>query len=302
MTQASGGPAKKTTKWDSPLKLAGAVPPELAGLTLVAFVALASWKLNQTGVLIVVSIIAIVTVIYVRYQQSRLRTTTEQATFAQEAMEHFKQSLRWKRDVLLLPLPAEPVDIRHALVKKTAAIRDRAVLQLQTLGQEISPDQVRANIFLPDYVGATEADVCTLKMLGPIQIGMDGHPDVDVTFRPGQGAVGRVFVEERSHIAIVSEEGAGDGWADIYELTSAQKEEIHPDLRWLCSFPLMVTNRNGERRTAAILNVDCLNHVVERGVLEDFAARILPDIQDLTETLETAPTVSLFVGYEQEAA
>ena len=241
--------------------LAERVPPQLAGLIIVAAIAVWRGGLDGAATIIIVAMVTILTALFIYVEHAKSRAArrdaldaTQEATTAKQQVTRMKQAIRWRRAVVRLPFEPDHGDRRADLLRRVSEIRDQAVLSLQERGQTIEREEVRANIFFPDYQRAQDADVCTLKMIGAIHVGMDGHPDLDVTFRPGQGATGVVFVREEPHVAMYSEHGEGEGWGEQYQLTDAHKRNLHPEIRWVCSFPLRIRDHKGRSRTAAVLN------------------------------------------------
>lgn len=199
----------------------------------------------------------------------------------------------WSRVVPKLPISDNDVqDLEHEL----KSIRDKAVSWLRKHYSNIEDDQVRANVFFPDYTAATTGDVCKLSMY--VRVNMERHPDRDVHFRPRQGLTGKVFAGQQRSCAKTFQTREGEHeWDDMYELTEEQKRTLHPDLRWIVSFPLKILEE-GRRKAAGVLNVDGLRMDVPWEKLESLLFELAVPAMDFVDTLADLPKVRVAINLE----
>ncbi len=197
----------------------------------------------------------------------------------QKAAEEISQNGRiaWMRKVIALPL-ADDAN-RRQIVDDLEDIRKSAFSWLHTKHTDIQEHQVRVNVFLAKYEEAGKGVVCMLRMPDYLRLGMTGHTDEEIAFRPGEGATGRAFVEHESEVAVFDKDR--QQWDDRYTLSEYQKRKIHKDLRWIISYPLK--NEDGE--AMAVLNVDCLGCVVAEDELHHLKGDLQPKVNGLGENL-----------------
>ncbi|MBN2313005.1 MAG: hypothetical protein JXM79_03685 [Sedimentisphaerales bacterium] len=210
---------------------------------------------------------------FVKNERLRIQIHEEEKKAAQELTQ--KGRIAWTRDVIALPIQDD--ERRREIIGELEDIRNGAFSWLNKRHTDIQTSQIRVNIFLAKYEEAGKGVVCMLRMPEYLRIGMSGHTDEEIAFRPGEGATGMAFVEHTGGVAIFNE-NAGT-WDDRYTLTEYQKRKIHKQLRWIITYPLK--NRDGE--AMAVLNLDCLGLVVN----EDELHRLKADLQPKISHLET---------------
>jgi hypothetical protein len=160
-------------------------------------------------------------------------------------------------------------------------------------------EQVRANIFLPDYTKPESGVAFKLLMPDGLRVGMDGHPDEHLVFRPGQGLTGLVFMRQELLRArtVQTPEGKHE-FDEIYHLTAEHKREINPELRWIVSFPLKILCEDGKRKTAGVLNVDGLTHQFEDEDLNELAGYLLEGVSAVSDKIAKLPKVRVAIYVE----
>lgn len=205
-------------------------------------------------------------------ERLRVQIQEEETKAAQELAQN--GNLAWTREVIKLPLPDD--DKRREIVQEMVDLRNAAFSWLNERHTDLQKSQIRTNIFLAKYEEAGKGVVCMLRMPEYFRLGMRGHTDEEVAFRPGEGSTGRAFVEHESDVAIFDE--SARTWDERYTLTEYQKRKIHKQLRWIITYPLK--NTSGE--AMAVLNLDCLGLKVE----EDELHRMKADMQHRIDQIE----------------
>jgi hypothetical protein len=206
----------------------------------------------------------------------------------------------WTRIVPKIPIREEVLgDIRDRL----ESIRNAACDKVEARG--IKREHIRANIFLLDTGTASEG-TCELFIPKKLHVGMEAsrtrnaaaaERERNIRFKPNQGATGVAFIENLCEIARVGK--AGDGkydWPEKYSLTDTQKHAIHPDLKWVISFPLNAPDGN-RARSMGVLNVDGLVHELEEEDLKILVGELVERVAVICGVLakEERSRISLVV-------
>ncbi len=208
------------------------------------------------------------------------------------------QAQTWARRVPKFPLNA---DTRDELRQELEQIRNAAFQWLVRRRPTLSlrPDHVRANIFFPDYTRPMAGVAFDLSIPPGLHIGMDGHPDEKISFRPGEGLTGRVFADQDWRVAqMIEGSGGGPEIEERYRLTAEHKKLIHPELRWIVSFALNVPGKDGKRKAAGVLNVDGLTHQVDTANLHDLAGYLLSKVVAVSDKITLIPMVLVSIHVE----
>lgn len=160
---------------------------------------------------------------------------------------------------------------------------------------------IRANLFFPGYIKQPPpGDSCVLSIPQGCSSGMEGHPDREIKFRPGQGLAGIVFVEQEERWAVTLKESSGHHFESIHNLTEEQQKALHPDLRWIVAFPILV-HEGAKLKAAGVLGVDGLGHQPEEEKLKLLMAKLLSRVVKLREILDTLPKSQVLVGFREDA-
>lgn len=116
-------------------------------------------------------------------------------------------------------------------------------------------NQVRANIFFPDYESAGNPQhAFVLKIRPGLHINMT-DPELGITLGPGQGLTGHVFQTGEPRVA-QRQIAAETGWDEVYQITTELAAIIHPELKWIISMPL----KGGDGNPIGVMNIDGLKH------------------------------------------
>jgi hypothetical protein len=164
--------------------------------------------------------------------------------------------------------------------------------------------RLRANIFLPETNHIDKGDVCTLTIPKTrdepeewLQLNMEKTDELEIRFRPGVGATGRVFVDQCAVGAIAT--GKTDRkWEfvplhpeDVVSSFVMPKQldiKVHEDFGWLISMPIIRRMRTrGE--TIGVFNVDCLNCRLTADQLKQLFPVVAPYAGVIAGILKQAP-------------
>jgi hypothetical protein len=232
----------------------------------------------------------------------------------------------WTRPMLQLPL-------KESVIDKVFQVFDRAIPEAsQALSQflpNVEPSKVRANVFLPTSEGARDGDVCNLiiprhDLAAPngLQRNMHKGDERSITFRPNQGATGRVFVERRAvgvltHPAWLNEEDKLkrkeiERWIYVrlhpetdlskpgdslrtekgksqFEMTDFQNRRVAERMAWIISMPIFL-RIDDTLEVVGVFNVDCLEYQVKPYQLRLIYYRVAPFAGVLAGVLRRLPT------------
>lgn len=141
---------------------------------------------------------------------------------------------------------------------------------LQSKEPALSDDDVRANVFYPEYDSPHKPKKHTLEIYPGLHCKMEHEDELRITFKPKQGATGQVFASGKPCVAKRLECDTG-GWDGSYNITDDLAKIIHPDLKWIMSMPL----KTGRSKPIGVMNVDGLKHDFSTDVLYDCMVRLL---------------------------
>jgi hypothetical protein len=173
----------------------------------------------------------------------------------------------WTRVVPMIPIKEVLLEQIHEKLENIRSLAYEKIEGFDVNAHTIKREYVRANIFLPDTGAVVTEGICELYIPKKLHVGMDPENDADrdrcerernIRFKPNQGAAGVAFMETNTELArAVKIDTARYTWAEKYSLTESQKRAIHPELKWVISFP-MTFNDGGNFRAMGVLNVDGL--------------------------------------------
>ena len=190
----------------------------------------------------------------------------------------------FERRVLTLPLANPLLDKLGAMVED---IRRNCVAFVKEHAPDsrIRNDQVRANVFMPEYNMKGNAGFAFRLFMEPrLRRQMDRPQEFHVRFAPGQGVTATVFDECQQRIIGIRD----------FELTEELRSAIHPDLKWIISTPVM--SRDGT--ALAGLNIDILACELEKAcVLEPLGASIAGELAGISSRLDEQPRTLIRIEY-----
>jgi hypothetical protein len=233
----------------------------------------------------------------------------------------------WTRPMLRQPLkPAAYSEVDRVF---EAAIGE-ACQALSEVGDiEVDPSNVRANVFLPSREGTREGDVCTLAIprhetyaVNHLQRHMTDANERGISFRPNQGATGRVFVEGAAVGVLtnpdwlkpenMSKRENLERWINVrlhpdqnldedqfksvgsgtfgqqFEMSHLQDRQASDRLTWIISMPIFL-KVDDALEIVGVFNVDCLEHQVKPEQLRAIFYRLAPYAGALAGALHGSP-------------
>jgi hypothetical protein len=157
--------------------------------------------------------------------------------------------------------PASPTNItlssttRKAMFDVLEAARHLVWDHLHIKKPDLQENQVRANIFFPEYESAGKSKhAFVLKIKPGLHINMT-EPELGITLAPGQGLTGHVFQTGEPRVA-QRQPTVETGWDERYQITPELAAIIHPELKWIVSMPL----KGADGKPIAVMNIDGLTH------------------------------------------
>ena len=266
--------------------------------------------------------------------QHRAEADRREAEGAEKALRRLVETIvpiggehrdTWTRPMLQLPLGPDVV----------RCVFQALELALSEAGEAFSglPDaninMLRANVFLPTSEGVRDGDVCNLiiprhENYAPngLQLNMRKGDELKITFRPNQGATGRVFVERRAvgvltHPDWLNEQDKSkrekiERWiwvelhpgADLskpgeslrtelgishFEMNALQDRQVAEDLTWIISMPIFL-KIGSKVEVVGVFNVDCLGYQLKPEKLRSIFYRVAPFAGVLSGVMQGLPT------------
>lgn len=192
----------------------------------------------------------------------------------------------WSCVVPEMPISGPALDKLGRLVEE---MRMLAYRHLHAGYNDLKNEQVRANVFLADYNLAGEGYAFQLVMPDDLRKEMNRPEEWAMRLKPRQGLTGRVFAE--GSMGIAHRRSNADGhWDAVYELTDELKKIVHPDLKWIVSFPIRDPSKN---ITLAVLNIDGLSHDFNDDLLSNLATTVFTLTSAFATCLAKQPQVAV---------
>jgi hypothetical protein len=149
--------------------------------------------------------------------------------------------------------------------------RREAFSFLQKLQPALSDEQIRANIFFPEYGSPGRWDDYTLKIWPGLHLKMERPEELGISLKPEQGLTGYVFHSGKSAVAQrLESKNAVGGWDKVYQISDELAAIIHPALKWIISMPL----NGSDGKPFGVMNVDGLVHDFKLDMLYDCSKKL----------------------------
>jgi hypothetical protein len=230
----------------------------------------------------------------------------------------------------MLQQPLPPTDVASVFPVFDAALTE-ATQALREIFKDAEGSKIRVNLFLPTSDGARFGDVCDLtiprdKLNAPegLQRNMPREEALRISFRPNQGATGRVFVEGRAigtltnptwlakkdtpeqkdldrwvYVRLHPESGFDEHGKSVltesgepvsgFEMTDFQNHVVSGNLAWIVSMPVFLRT-DSALEVVGVFNVDCLDYQLKPEQLRALYYRIVPFAGALSGVLRRLPT------------
>jgi len=241
------------------------------GLGLVGSVGWPPWAVVLMFVLVVVSILSV----------SGMLLFIEKAVTA---------PFRCRDTPVFPPEPGTRTAIRRGLEE----IRQDAANQLRAKDSRIQDNNVRANIFLLAQIqGGAYDGKWRLVIHEDFALNMNHPPERQLQFSIGQGATGVAYRDGTYQLTRRQPSPQGQ-WDRKFQMTPELEAQVHKDLKWIVSFPLLKTNTS---EAIGVLNIDGLVDVLDDRVLHDMATLIQSKVNVIAQHLALQP--STCVGTDQ---
>jgi hypothetical protein len=158
--------------------------------------------------------------------------------------------------------------VRSTLEEARVIVRDF----LRTTQPALDDDQVRANIFFPEYADSTDWNKHVLKIRQGLHLKMHLPDELQIELQPGQGLTGHVFKTGESTVALRLPVSTGmGGWDAKYDITPQLAHIIHPELQWIVSLPI----KREDGKPIGVMNIDGLVHMFNVDTLYQCAGKLL---------------------------
>jgi len=175
------------------------------------------------------------------------------------------------------PLPTLKCQSLITVLEET---RKLAFEFLKQKDSKLLDDNVRANIFYPEYYSPANLQQYKLKIYPGLHLKMDYPPELNISFLPNQGATGNVFASGQARVAQRLPSGT-EGWDGFYNITNELAATIHPDLKWVISMPLQVAGG----KPMGVMNVDGLRCQIPNDTLYKCIFRLTTNVVVMSNVL-----------------
>jgi hypothetical protein len=232
------------------------------GIILLALVYLCipPYATDKFKALVLVVLLLIVTVYFVIVQYRKLSTTAE-----------IPHSLPSQTP----PPPPKTIRLSSVVSKDLRAVlagfRKEAHAFLNTKNPNLLDENVRANIFFPEYGKLQQWDDYVLKIRPGLHLNME-EPETGIILHPGQGVTDRVFQTGEPQVAkrLKPDSARRSDWDSVYQITDEVAAIIHPDLKSIISMPI----KGQAGQYIGVMNLDGLIHDFKTDTLFDCAGRL----------------------------
>jgi hypothetical protein len=182
------------------------------------------------------------------------------------------------------PDPAARSEIKAALDE----IRSDAAEQIRALFAAIQNDKFRANIFLLAQVQGGAADgMWKLVIHEDFAVNMNHPPERQLQFSIGQGASGVAFRDGTFQLTRRQNSGKGQ-WDRKFLMTKELEVQVHKNLKWIVSFPLLKPNTS---EAVGVLSIDGLEDVPEDELLYNVASIVRRKVDVIASNLSLQPSI-----------
>lgn len=219
------------------------------------------FKADFADLIQLTSFLFLVVLFFVSVEATRRSVLRIHRTGADSQVEKIKQSLKRTIPVAGRTLNVEGIlgDNEKGMIRRV--LRSAANDTCEAL--HLSSNLVRSNLFRLDDDGR-------LRMLPSLTHNMHRDEEKPISMPVGYGSTGRCFASGKPNIAIFRE-----GWGkDVIE--DEELKKVHPDLRWIMSFPIPYRKKNKGKNTILVMNVDGLEERKDHAELADALGRLVP--------------------------
>lgn len=170
----------------------------------------------------------------------------------------------------------------HPVVQGLKEIRQDAWDQICKTVTKIRDDNIRANIFLLAKIKGGLADGSWMLIIHEdLAINMDDPVERQLQLKIGQGATGVAF-RDGTHQLTRRQPSSKGQWDRKFRMTPELEAQIHRQLKWIVSFPLLKPNTN---EAVGVLNIDGLEDVDDDDVLNSMATSVRKKVDVIAEYL-----------------
>lgn len=150
-------------------------------------------------------------------------------------------------------------------------IQTKTYKQLRKKCSDLRNNQIRANVFLPDYHDASKFEDVRLYIPDCFRINMNYESEWSIRFPPGTGATGVTFVDGKPRYTRRISKKAGE-WESKLKMTKKLRRTVHKDLKWILSVPLV--DPSDSNTILGVMNIDGLHHVISESVVREVMVKL----------------------------
>jgi hypothetical protein len=181
-----------------------------------------------------------------------------------------------------VPFPPDAGTI-GAIKPALEEIRKDFFEQLVKSDPALQDDRIRANIFLLQHIEGGASDGAWMLVIHrDFAINMNHLPELDLQLQIGRGATGVAYRDGTYQLTRRLPDPTKGDWDQKFQMTPALSEQIHKNLQWIFSFPLL---RPGTNEAIGVLNIDSLAKFDDDQKLNVIASSVRRKVEDIARHL-----------------
>jgi len=153
---------------------------------------------------------------------------------------------------------------------------------LRSHNPSLDPEKIRANIFLlAEVSGGADDGEWKLVIHPDLAINMNQPEELGLQLAVGQGATGLSYRDGTYQLTRRLASPA-IGWDQKFQMTPELNAQLHRDLKWIISLPILVPDT---REALAVLNIDGLTNIDDDEILGKMSVSLRDYLQAIADVL-----------------
>jgi predicted MPP superfamily phosphohydrolase len=172
------------------------------------------------------------------------------------------------RQFVKIPLSRQA---EKTLSELLGVIQAKTYKELRKKCSDLKNNQIRANVFLPDYRNTSKFEDIRLYIPDCFRINMNYESEWSIRFPPSTGATGVTFVDGKPRYTKRISKESGE-WESKLRMTKKLSRTVHKDLQWIFSLPLV--DPSDSNTILGVMNVDGLDHVISESLVKEVMVKL----------------------------
>jgi len=193
---------------------------------------------------------------------------TQEPKYLPSKMAETPKTSKVAYEFVRIPLSRQAND---TLGKLLSVIQEKAYREFKKKCKNLRSNQIRTNVFLPDYRNATKFQDIRLYIPECFRVNMNYEREWKIKFPPKTGATGVTFVDGKPRYTRRISKKAGE-WESKLKMTDTLKRKVHKDLKWIFSVPLV--DPSDSNIILGVMNIDGLDHAISQSVVKEVIVKL----------------------------